>query len=126
MIDGRKSVEVQSINQLEKESTTTGPNWVKDIVEEAFKAPTFEDIFFTRSQIFQAIEEMFTINGQQDSTRVESIYAQLANKQDDGSAQIPFIRNLLILKAKQLIFANPVNRKGGSNIMKTIDAKAKQ
>ena len=64
MMDGRKSVEVQSIHQLEKESNATGPDWVKDIVEEAFKAPSFDNIFFTRAQILQAIEEMFAINGQ--------------------------------------------------------------
>lgn len=58
------------------------------------------------SQAKRAIKIILNMNGITDNQRIDAIFKQTAPKGPDGSTQVPILRQILLLKAKQIMFRN--------------------
>ena len=66
--------------------------------------PIMDHEVFTVLQTRRAIFTVLTQNGNADDSRADVIYRQIAPKEADGSVKVPVLRQMLVLKAKQIMF----------------------
>jgi hypothetical protein len=59
-------------------------------------------MMFPMQKIKQVIGQVLMVNGCEDLSRIEPIYAQLQPKTEEGASGIASLRSLLGIKAKQL------------------------